>query len=79
MPDDAKRWGEPFACAPGLRLTAHEKLAEVQFRQIGEAILKLEAVIERLEKRLWLTVYGVVAAILTDAMMSILTKLPGGL
>jgi len=79
MPDEHRRYGEPFACAPGMRLESHEKLAALQFKQIADAILRLEVVIERLEKRLWLTVYGVAAAILTDAVYSILSKLPEGM
>jgi hypothetical protein len=75
MPDDG-RGADRFLCAPGLKLEAHERLAALQFKQIGEAIVKLEQVIERLEKRLWLTVYGVAAAILTDAVYSIIAKLP---
>jgi len=70
MPDEARRYGEPFACAPGLRIEAQERMAALQFKQIGEAIAKLEIIIDRLEKRLWLTVYGVAAAILSQAFMS---------
>lgn len=70
MPDEQRRYGEPFACAPGMRIEAHERLAALQFKQMGEAIAKLEIIIDRLEKRLWLTVYGVVAAILGQAFVS---------
>ena len=37
---------------------------------------RIEAMIERLEKRLWLTVYGVVAVILAQAFQSILVATP---
>ena len=36
----------------------------------------LEVVIERLERRLWLTVYGIVAVILAAAFQSFLVQLP---
>lgn len=38
--------------------------------------LRLEAALERLERRLWLAVYGVVAAILVQAFQPILAALP---
>ena len=37
---------------------------------------KLEEMMEKLEKRLWLTVYGVVGTILAQAFQSILTAQP---
>jgi len=70
MSDEARRWGEPFACAPGMRIEGHERVAALQFKQMAEAINRLEIIIDRLEKRLWLTVYGVAAVILSQAFMS---------
>ncbi len=75
MPDD-RRYGEPFACGPGLKLEAHERMAALQFAQLAAQINRLETMMERLEKRLWLTVYGVVAVMLTQAVQSILTVRP---
>lgn len=63
---------DDFACAPGMRIEAQERLAALQFAQINTQLGKIEAMMERLEKRLWLTVYGVVAVILTQALASIL-------
>ncbi len=62
---------EQFACAPGLKLEAHERLVAMQFAQMALAIGKLEALMDRLEKRLWLTVYGVVAAVLGDFILGL--------
>ena len=76
MPDDGRRWGESFACAPGLKIEAQEKLSALQFAQIHAQLAKIEAMMERLEKRLWLTVYGVVGVILAQAAQSILTVAP---
>lgn len=75
MPDD--RYGfEAFDCAPGLRLEAHERLAALQFQTLNMRLDKIEVLMERLERRLWLAVYGVVAAILGQAFQSILTAVP---
>lgn len=76
MPDDKSRYGAPFACAPGMRIEAHERLAALQFAQLNTQLGKIEMMMERLEKRLWLTVYGVVAVILAQAFQSILNVAP---
>ena len=75
MPDDA-RWRETFSCAPGMRIEAEEKLSALQFAQINAALAKIEAMMERLDKRLWLAVYGVVAVILAQAVQSVLPMTP---
>ncbi|SEG39703.1 hypothetical protein SAMN04488045_2645 [Thalassococcus halodurans] len=67
---------ESFDCAPGLRLEAHERVTELQFKSIAGRLQRLEALMERLEKRLWLTVYGVVAVILAQAFQSLLAVGP---
>jgi hypothetical protein len=63
---------EPFECAPGLRLDAHEALTDLRITGIQERLSRLEAAMERLERRLWLTVYGIVAMILAEAAQSLL-------
>ena len=63
---------EPFDCAPALRLEAHERVAELQFAAMNKRLDRLEELLERLEKRLWLAVYGVVAAIIGQAFQSLL-------
>ena len=67
---------ERIACAPGLRLEAHERLTEVHFENLCRRLDRLEELMERLEKRLWLTVYGVVAAVLATGFQSILAAIP---
>lgn len=64
---------EAFDCAPSLRLEAHEQLNNLQFQSLNKRLDKIELLIERLEKRLWLTVYGVVGIILTQAVQQVLT------
>ncbi|WP_299693186.1 hypothetical protein [uncultured Tateyamaria sp.] len=73
--DDAKLF-ERFACAPGLKLEAHERLTEVHLDNISARLDRLEELMERLEKRLWLTVYGVVAAVLATGLQSIMAAIP---
>lgn len=64
--------GVPFECAPGLRLQAHERLSEVRLEALTRRVDKLEEMVERLERRLWVTVYGVVSVILAQAFQSVL-------
>lgn len=67
---------ETFECGPSLRLDAQERVSALQFAQINTQLGKIEAMMERLERRLWLTVYGVVGVILAQAFQSILTVAP---
>lgn len=67
----ADRFGyEPFECAPGLRLAAHERVSQIHHENLNKRLDRLEELLERLEKRLWLTVYGVAAVILAQAVQS---------
>lgn len=76
-PPPPPRYGfEAFECAPGLRLEAHERISRLQTEAMTQRLEKLEAALERLERRLWLAVYGVVAAILAQAFQPLLAALP---
>lgn len=67
------RYGfEAFDCAPALRLEAHERVAGLQFEALNKRLERIEMMIERLEKRLWLTVFGVVGIVLAQAAQSLL-------
>ena len=61
-----------FVCAPGLRIEAEARMSTLQFAQLHAQLAKIEATADRLERRLWLTVYGVVGAVLAQAALSIL-------
>lgn len=59
-----------FDCAPGLRLAAHERLMQLQQEHLNRRLDRLEQMMERLDRRLWFTVYGVVAVILGQTVRS---------
>ena len=65
-----------FQCAPGLRLEGLERVQGLQVDSIAARLDRLETVIERLERRLWLTVYGVVGVILAQGVTSIIDAAP---
>ncbi|MBW4708531.1 hypothetical protein KX928_12130 [Roseobacter sp. YSTF-M11] len=67
---------ERFECAPGLRLQAHERVSQIQHENLIRRLDRVEEMMERLEKRLWLTVYGIVAMILGEALQSVLVAVP---
>ena len=67
---------EPFACAPGMRLESHEKVSKLQFDALNDRFQRLELLMERLEKRLWLVVYGVSGVILAEAFQKIMHAMP---
>lgn len=71
------RYGfEACDCAPALRLEAHERVAKLQFDGLNRRLDKIELLMERLEKRLWLTVFGVVSIILAQGVQSLLGTAP---
>lgn len=67
---------ERFDCAPGLRLQAHERVSAIHHDNLLERLGRIEQMMERMERRLWLTVYGVVAVILAQAVESFLVVAP---
>ncbi|CUH80178.1 hypothetical protein SAMN04488093_105126 [Tropicibacter naphthalenivorans] len=67
---------EAFACAPAMRLEAHERVSKLHVERLEEKLARLEELMERLEKRLWLAVYGVVGAILAQAFQGLLSVTP---
>ena len=71
-----ERLYERFDCAPGLRLQAHERVSAIHHENIMRRLDRLDMVMERMERRLWLTVYGVVAVILAQAVQSFLVVTP---
>ncbi|MDA0962804.1 MAG: hypothetical protein O2898_07790 [Proteobacteria bacterium] len=60
-----------FDCAPGLRLQAHEQVTQLRFDKLAADLERIEALVERLEKRMWLALYGVLAVVATEAVRSV--------
>lgn len=58
------------------RFEQTEKIMELQFGQIEKRLGRIETMMEGLERRLWMTVYGVVAVILTQAVQGVLEYAP---
>ncbi|MDF1801566.1 GTA head formation protein, RCAP_rcc01685 family [Thalassovita sp.] len=73
---DERAGFEQFDCAPALRLEAHERVSKLQLDGLNRRLEKIEEMMEKLEKRLWLTVYGVVGTMLAQAFQSLLTAQP---
>ncbi|MEP2028936.1 MAG: hypothetical protein ABJI96_09565 [Paracoccaceae bacterium] len=63
---------ENFECAPGLRLKAHERVSQIHYDNINKRLDRLEELLERQERRLWIAVYGVVAVVLAQVFKSVL-------
>ena len=73
---DARGGYEPFDCAPALRLEGYERVTQLRFEGISGRLDRIEALIERLERRVWLAVYGVAAAVLADVFLKFLQVSP---
>ena len=58
------------------RFEATERIMDLQVSQVDRRLGRIETMIEGLERRLWMTVYGVVAVILTQAVQGILEYAP---
>ncbi|WP_343079354.1 GTA head formation protein, RCAP_rcc01685 family [Ostreiculturibacter nitratireducens] len=67
---------EPFDCSHAQRFEATERVMELQFDVVSQRLQRMESLMEGLEKRLWMTVYGVVGVILTQAVQSVLEYAP---
>ncbi|MHC0053113.1 GTA head formation protein, RCAP_rcc01685 family [Actibacterium sp. D379-3] len=76
----AERSGSKFLYAPfevaHARIDANERVAEERWAALEYRLGRIEASQERVEKRLWLAVYGVVAVILAQGATSLLTVAP---
>jgi len=59
-----------------MRLQAHERVSAIHFDNLDKRLDRIEVMMERLERRLWLTVYGVAAVILAQAAESFLLRPP---
>lgn len=62
--------------AAAARIEANERVTKLQFAALEQRLGRIEAAIERLEKRLWLAVYGVVGVILAQGIVSLMEIAP---
>ncbi|MFC7705004.1 hypothetical protein ACFQXB_12430 [Plastorhodobacter daqingensis] len=60
--------------AASARIEANERVAEERWAGLEYRLQQMEATLERLEKRLWLAVYGVVAVILAQGVQSLIVQ-----
>ena len=60
------------------RFETQERVMALQFGAVDKRLERIEALIEGLEKRLWMTVYGEVAVILTQDVQGLLEYVPKG-
>ena len=67
---------EPFECTHEHRFEATERVMALQFDMVEKRLERIEAMIVGVEKRLWMTVFGVVGVILSQAVQSILQYSP---
>jgi hypothetical protein len=61
-----------------MRLQAHEQVSAIHFANLTMRLDRIEMMVERLEKRLWLAVYGVAAVILAKVVQTFLEVAPLG-
>jgi len=62
---------EPFN-ATAAKVDTIEKVNEERWKNLERRFAGIERMLERLEKRLWLAVYGIAAFILTQAVYQLL-------
>ncbi|KCV83498.1 hypothetical protein ATO10_02020 [Actibacterium atlanticum] len=76
----AERSGSKFLYAPfevaNARIDANERVAQERWAALEYRLSRIEASQERVEKRLWVAVYGVVAVILAQGATSLLNFTP---
>ncbi len=61
---------EPFEAA--LRIEAHERITDERWQALERRLNAIESMLERLERRLWLAVFGVVGFVLTQGVYALL-------
>jgi hypothetical protein len=59
-----------------MRLESHERVSKLQIEALNDKFSRIEGLIERLEKRLWLAVYGVAGVILAQAFLGLMKVAP---
>jgi hypothetical protein len=65
---------EPFDVTQA-RLDASERIAEERWTQLERRLVHIETTLDRLEKRVWLFVYGAASLILANVAIGLLNHL----
>jgi hypothetical protein len=58
--------------AAAARIDAHERVMEERWTALDRRLAQIDAVLERLEKRIWVGVYGVAAFLLAQGAEAIM-------
>ncbi len=66
---------DPFDAAAA-RIEANERVHEERWAALEHRLVTIEEGLERLEKRLWLALFGVVGFVLTKGVHSVLSMIP---
>lgn len=69
--------GQPGDWA-GHRIEAQERIMALQFGQVEKRLERIEALIGGLERRLWMSLYGVAGVMFTQAVQSLMEFIPKG-
>jgi hypothetical protein len=67
---------QPFDYASEMRVEANERIMAIQFATVERRLERIEEAIAGVERKLWVTVFGVVGVILTEGIQSILHYVP---
>ncbi|WP_054008616.1 GTA head formation protein, RCAP_rcc01685 family [Cypionkella psychrotolerans] len=65
-PSDGSRYLYDSFDAAAARIEANERVAEERWAALDYRLAQIDAVLERLEKRIWVGVYGVAAFLLAQ-------------
>jgi predicted lysophospholipase L1 biosynthesis ABC-type transport system permease subunit len=64
---------EPFDVASA-RIEANERIAEERWQQLERRLQHMDTTLDRLERRMWLAVYGAASLILADIAYGLLAQ-----
>ena len=67
----------PFDAAEA-RIEANERVLEERWQALAFRLKAIEVALERLERRLWLAVFGVISVVLAEGVREILALSTGG-
>lgn len=82
MSDRGTGGGSRFLYAPfdaaNARIEANERVAEERWQALEYRLKAIESLLDRLERRLWLAVFGVVSVVLAQGINDLIQMSSGG-